>query len=116
MADENRDMSKVNFNNMDLAVLPNDAYVAFKDIDLTGIQSIMLTAGGQGSGGEFELHLGSPTGTLVGKAVVEPKAGMQMVTIDTKGQQGSHDLYFVNKITKVVGQPFLALASLEFKQ
>ncbi len=116
MADENKDMSKVNFNNMDLAVLPNDAYVAFKDIDLTGIQSIMLTAGGQGSGGEFELHLGSPTGTLVGKAVVEPKAGMQMVTIDTKGQQGSHDLYFVNKITKVVGQPFLALASLEFKQ
>jgi cytochrome c len=116
MADAHKEMMKFNFNGTDMAVLPDGAHLVFKDIDLTGIQSIGLVAAGQGSGGEFTLHTGSPTGPAVGKAVMEAKGGMQMLSIDTKGQAGVHDLYLVNKITKVEGQPFLALISLEFKQ
>ncbi|ODS57748.1 MAG: PKD domain-containing protein, partial [Acidobacteria bacterium SCN 69-37] len=53
-------------------------HALFRGIDLTGIRQIVFSAqaGGRGGevGGTIEVRLGSPTGTLIGQAVVPPPA------------------------------------------
>jgi len=56
------------------------SYVAFRDVDLTGVRSIDIaaTTGGRGSsaiGGSIEVRLGSPTGTVIGQGSVVAGAG-----------------------------------------
>lgn len=57
-------------------VIPyNNAYVGFRQLDLTGIKQLELTAAAQrregSAGGTIEVRLDSPTGPLVGEKMVE---------------------------------------------
>ncbi|GAB3567574.1 hypothetical protein GCM10027578_18700 [Spirosoma luteolum] len=60
-----------------------NSYVAFRQLDLTGIRQLELNAAAQrregGVGGTIDVHLGSPTGPVIGSIVVEqaPEVDMQ---------------------------------------
>jgi cytochrome c len=58
-------------------VIPkNNGYIGFKKIDLTGIQQLELAVSASPregfTGGDIEIRLGSPTGTLIGQTKVVP--------------------------------------------
>ncbi len=57
-------------------VIPyNKAYIGFRQLDLTGIKQLELTAAAQrregSAGGTIEVRLGSPTGRVIGETTVE---------------------------------------------
>nr|MBP6055428.1 carbohydrate-binding protein [Cytophagaceae bacterium] len=77
-----------------LVALGDQGYASFNQIDLTGIKQIKVSAfvlAGQTAGGKLELHLGSPTGKLVGSVDIQ-KAGQVAMPVDAAGV---NDLYFV---------------------
>lgn len=93
----------------------NDSYIAFKNIDLTGIKTIVIGAFSQKGmtvGGGLEVRLGSPTGTVVGTATV-PEASMAplKIKVDTAGEQ---NIYFIFKNPKPEGKPLFAVNTIEF--
>jgi cytochrome c len=85
----------------------NGSYLSMNKVDLTGISDVELGAspfGGMGPalGGLIEIHLDSPTGTLIGKTpdITPPQAGAPRraaarVKADISSVNGIHDLYFV---------------------
>ena len=102
-------------------VTGNDAEVGFEDIDLTGVQQIDLyvqvSTRVQAKGGQVEVRLGSPTGTLIGtsnavgpkeQAFMRPPAGVNPIewrrqnatkaqVVLTQAVEGKQDIYFVFK-------------------
>ncbi|MCS4435702.1 PQQ-dependent sugar dehydrogenase [Aquiflexum gelatinilyticum] len=90
-------------------------YIGFKDIDLTGINQISIGAitrfwhWSHFIGGDIELRLGSPEGTLVGEAKQVPPAPQgekgpffgdatgKPTVIDVSKIDGVHDLYILVK-------------------
>lgn len=53
-------------------IIEDNAYMGFKDLDLTGVKEIKIVAEAPGRsnspGGTIEVHLGSPTGELIGSS------------------------------------------------
>jgi cytochrome c len=111
------------------SVIPHaTGYIGFKNIDLTGIKKAELTAttaARSGNiGGIVEIRLGSPTGALLGQAVVpmpvDPQAegaaaggGRPPLSVDLKAVTGVHDLYLVFKNEKATPiQPLMTFASV----
>lgn len=77
----------------------NNSYISFKSIDLTDVEEILFgylfDASGRSINGIVELHVGSPTGELIGKmSVVVENSGYPGMKIERKGK---FDLYFVFK-------------------
>ncbi|GAB3993414.1 hypothetical protein GCM10028807_28570 [Spirosoma daeguense] len=74
------------------------SYIAFKDIDLTGIEQISPTVFAsttQTAGGKLEARLNSPTGPLIGEAEVK-QGTMGPVKLPIRQPiQGVHKLYLV---------------------
>jgi cytochrome c len=86
----------------------NNAYLVLNKIDLTNIGELEFAATanagmGPGLGGTIEIHLNSPSGTLIGStpAIAPPPAGSRRggrgprVKAAINKVDGVHDLYFV---------------------
>ncbi len=128
--DEFVDVNKMAFSGANL-VLPvkSGSYLALKQIDLTGIKSLNLVARAPKAqlnavGGQVELHLGSPSGTLIGKSdfleasdeLVSRSGQMEIpITIPSDYDGEMQDLYlvFVNETTPQGTQ--MVITSAEFK-
>jgi len=91
---------------MDLLVVPTgEGWFAMKDIDLTGVKSIMLMAGWQGlpsAGLKFELRSGAPDGELLGTGIMpKPVPGQQggaiVIPLQKAISEKVSGLYFVHK-------------------
>ncbi len=84
---------------VDVAYIDNGDYIGFKDVDFgNGVSSIDMRVAAAGDGGEIELRLGGPDGTLIGKTSVSNTGGWQTwatQTCDIKETKGLNNLYFV---------------------
>ncbi len=99
-------MSIINFNGMDLLIVPpRESWFAIDSLDLTGVKSAMITAGWQTpptTGLDFEMRLDAPDGKLVGKgSMPKPAAGQQGGTIPIKMTEAvnneAESVYFIYK-------------------
>jgi cytochrome c len=103
----------------------NNGHIAFKQIDLTGIKQLEITAissiQDSNPGGKIEVRLDSPTGALLGQTEVASAedggraAGKPALKVDVKETAGMHDLYFVfkNDSAKPIATLF-SLTSIKF--
>ncbi len=72
--DEYVDVNKMSFGGIKFAIpAKSGAYMVLKQIDLSGLSALNLQATApkaqlNAAGGKVELHLGSPTGTLIGES------------------------------------------------
>jgi cytochrome c len=77
----------------------HNSWAAYKNLDLTGIRKatvIGFIMPDQNVGGEVEIHLDKPDGTLLGKVKVNA-AGISKTATKVEPTEGVHDLYFVFK-------------------
>jgi cytochrome c len=101
--------------------------IGLKQIDLTGIHYITFTASAPKAynfiGGEIEVRLDSPSGTLIGKSdFISPAeiAGNttppQQLKVALKGASGMHDLHFIFKNDKAAsGQSLFTVINILFE-
>ncbi len=112
-ADAWQDIMKFKMPNSDqeIAIAQKDgSYLAFKDLDLSGIGSVTFIGNAPSNygmmGGTVEIRLDSPTGTLIGtSSPIEGKALSQnapptqfkptIAVASIQPQEGKHDVYFV---------------------
>lgn len=76
----------------------NTDWIKFDDIDLTGAQSFDARVACAYIGGDIEVRLGSPTGTLLGMASVVNTGGNQVyetISANLSTVSGVYDVYFV---------------------
>jgi cytochrome c len=106
------------------------AYVGFRNVDLTGIDAIAVSAltrfytWSHFKGGTVSVHLGAPAGPRLGApASIVPPASDSMVfdappvVVRTPGAAGVHDVYFV--FTNAAAGPndaLVLLKSVEFRR
>ena len=97
-----------------LAATGDRGFAKFGGIDMTGIKNISISAlymAGQTIGGNLELHVGSPTGTLLGSIEVNSSKAYNIPVNST----GAQDLYFVFVNTKKVEGALFGLRELNFE-
>jgi len=105
----------------------NNSYVGFKQIDLTNIAQalFMITSPEQllhAAGGTLEIHLDSPTGTMIGTTpLIVPTTGPPMTSPPSMipavitPTTGKHDVYFVYRNEKSpAGQSLFILMNIQF--
>ena len=83
---------------MDVTDLQAGDWLAVRGVDFgsTGARSFDASVASAASGGSIELHLDSPTGTLIGSCAVPETGGPQtwsVATCSVTGASGVHDLY-----------------------
>ncbi|MBR3283318.1 MAG: carbohydrate-binding protein [Ruminococcus sp.] len=82
----------------DVAYIEDGDYIGFKNVDMTGGESIDLRIGSNGAEASLEVRIDSPDGKLIGKMNVEGTGGWQKWATQNctiAPVDGSHDLYFV---------------------
>jgi len=83
---------------MDVCNIENGDYIKVKGVDFgTGATSFEARVASATSGGNIEIRLDSPTGTLVGTCAVSGTGGWQTWVTKSctiNGANGKHDLYF----------------------
>lgn len=106
--------------------LKSNTFFLFKHVDLTGVHSIAMGIGMSDGrykfgGGRVEIRLGSPKGTLLGKAVLPQKdSGARMefmelnVPLQTPADGAFHDVYFVLKNENDPSRPVAAVDWVRF--
>ena len=96
----------VQFNGQDLLMVPDKkGWFALENVDLKGVASATLTAGWQEApktGLDFEMHLNSPDGKLLGKgSMPKPAAGqpggMVAISLEKDTDVKADEIYFVYK-------------------
>lgn len=115
----------------------DNSHIAIKQVDLTGIQQIDLLVGvndrNGALGGSVEIHVGSPTGELLGQSQTvgkkdmgfRPPAGVNPIqwrrenanraNVAIKPTQGLQDVYFVFKNPKAKGDEILmSISEIQF--
>jgi cytochrome c len=90
------------------------ASVALKQIDLTGVGAVTFAAVSpaqyQARGGKIEVHLDSPTGTVLGETeMIRPAASPapQQLRTALRPTSGVHDVYLVFRNADATGDGFL---------
>ena len=102
-----------------VAITEDNGFINFKDIDLTGINALNFTVysiKGTTVGGTIEVHLGSPTGVLLGTADV-PEANFAPIKVPLNKPPKPpmpETLYFVFRNPNSGGKPLMALSTIEF--
>ncbi len=85
----------------DIGFIENGDYVVYKNIDFgNGAEGFEARVASATSGGNIELRIDSPNGTLIGTCPVVGTGGWQTwstVTCDVSSVKGMHDLYLVFK-------------------
>lgn len=93
------------------------SYVAFKDIDMTGIESISPTVFAsttQTVGGKLEARINSPTGPLLGEVEVKPGTAGPVNLPVRQPVQGMHTLYLVFVNPEAGQKALFALDKVQF--
>jgi hypothetical protein len=83
---------------LDVGFINVGSYTAYNQIDLTGFTSFNARVASAGAGGNIEIHLDSPTGTLIGTCAVPITGGWQTWVTQTCSitpATGSHTVYLV---------------------
>jgi hypothetical protein len=83
---------------LDVGYISNGSYTVYNNVDLTDITSFVARVASAGSGGNIEVCLDSPTGTVIGTATVPVTGGWQtwtMVSCNLTGASGYHNIYLV---------------------
>ena len=98
---------------------------SLKEVDLTGVAAIVFSAVApaqyHASGGKVEVHLDSPTGTLLGETEViqpttNPAAPPSQLRAVLRPTSGVHDVYFVFRNPDAKGDQFMfALLTAKFE-
>jgi cytochrome c len=101
------------------AIGEDNAFINFKDIDLTGINAINLgvfSIKGSTVGGKIEIRLGSPTGTLLGAVdVPEVNVAPLKVPLNKPPQPPMpQTIYFLFRNPQNQGKPLMVLSTIEF--
>ena len=82
---------------MNVSFIENGDYIKVKGVDFgTGATSFEARVASATNGGNIELRLDSPTGTLIGTCAVDGTGGWQAWTTKSckvSGATGKHDLY-----------------------
>ena len=126
--DELVDATKMSYGGTSFIIpTKSGSYISLKQIDLTGITHIDLTAMApkaqlNAEGGTIELHVDAPNGELLGKTAFIGDAGGGFASggkassIDVKSTEGVHDIYlvFVNPNAKA-GASLMVVMNTTFK-
>jgi hypothetical protein len=83
---------------MDVTNIGSGSYTVYGSVPLTGAATLAVRVASGAAGGNVELHLDTPTGTLLGTCTVPATGGGQTWTTRTcplSAASGSHDLYVV---------------------
>jgi glucose/arabinose dehydrogenase/PKD repeat protein len=91
----------------------NNDWISFSPMNLQNITQVTYRAASAGLGGTIEVHVDSPTGTLISTATIPVTGGWQTytnVTANITNPGGTHTLYFVFK----GGAPPTALFNLNW--
>jgi cytochrome c len=79
--------------------ITDGAYIAVKNVDLTGVKAIHFQASARVSGSFIEVRAGGPDGALLGRAGITPvedfKTPVKPTTAIIAGPEKQQDLYFV---------------------
>jgi cytochrome c len=88
--------------------------VGLKQLDLTGVPAVIFTvvapAQYQAKGGKIEVHLDSPTGTLLGESgLILPSTSMAPLQLRTtlRATSGLHDVYLVFRDPEAKADQFM---------
>lgn len=123
-------MNLINYDNMDLLILPpQEAWFAFKDLDLTGVKAASLVLGWvrpPDTSIDFEIRLNAVDGELIGKGSLPRQVqgqegqitrGLLTIRFNNEVSAKGQDLYFIYKPKE--GQPgvssLVALVSTIFQ-
>jgi hypothetical protein len=83
---------------LDVGYISSGSYTYYKSINLAGMHSFTARVASAGSGGNIQIRLNSPTGTLIGTCPV-PVTGdwetWQTATCNLTGASGTHTVYLV---------------------
>jgi uncharacterized protein (TIGR03790 family) len=82
----------------DMGDITNGGYAVYSQIKLNSMTSFEARVASAGSGGNIQIHLDSPTGTLIGTCTAPVTGGWQTWTTQTctlSGASGVHDVYLV---------------------
>ena len=93
------------------------SYVAFNDIDMTGIEVLSPTVFAsttQTAGGKLEAHINSPTGPLLGEVDVKPGTAGPVNLPIRQPVQGMHKLYLVFVNPEAGQRALFALDKVQF--
>jgi uncharacterized protein (TIGR03790 family) len=83
---------------LDVGNITDGSYTVYKSADLTGAKTLVVRVASAGAGGNVELHLDGPTGTVLGTCGAPVTGGWQTWTTQTcplGAATGTHDLYLV---------------------
>ncbi|HTV42369.1 MAG TPA: carbohydrate-binding protein [Candidatus Sulfotelmatobacter sp.] len=83
---------------LDVGYIGNGSWVAYNQVNLNGATTFQARVASAGSGGNIEIHLDSPSGTLIGTCPVAVTGGWQSwttVTANLSGASGFHNVYLV---------------------
>jgi hypothetical protein len=82
----------------DVGTISNGSYTAYNGIDVTGDVTFIARVASAGVGGSIQIHMDSPTGTLIGTCSVPVTGcwqGWQDVYCSVSGATGVHNVYLV---------------------
>ncbi|MFT5763857.1 MAG: cytochrome c [Saprospiraceae bacterium] len=106
---------------MNIIVGVGDGYVAYKNLDLTGVTGLEVGAAQAGTffgGGTIEIHIDQPDGEVIGSFdIVQGLTdfGMKSFTSSLKATEGIHDVYTVFKAAdKEANKPVCAVIFYKF--
>lgn len=79
--------------------IKNGSYFSFENIDLKGVQGLVIKAAARNNGGRIEVRLNSPTGKLIGFVDVSPVSHKKWreITLPIESTEGVNDIFFVFK-------------------
>ena len=83
---------------LDVGYIGNGSWVEYNQVNLNGATTFQARVASDGSGGNIEIHLDSPYGTLIGTCPVAVTGGWQSwttVTANLNGAGGYHNVYLV---------------------
>ena len=84
--------------NTDVGYFNGGSWLAYSNVTLTGVQSLVLNIAAANSGGVFTVNMDSPTGTQLGSYTVSSTGGWTTwanVTVPVTAETGVHTLYIV---------------------
>jgi hypothetical protein len=121
-ATKTQDMSVVTFGGQDLLVLQGESgWFEIEEVDLTGVQMIVLAAGWQEApkvAYKFNVRLDSPDGEILGEGMlaVQPARtpGAGIVLPLTRGIKEKHKLYITGSVENGAAPSLVALMSATF--
>ncbi|MDG1573446.1 ThuA domain-containing protein [Robiginitalea sp. M366] len=115
-------MQAMSFGAMNLALLnAGEGYLKLDGYDMSGVKMLLLMAGWQtppSAGADFELHLGSPDGEVIGSgSLTTPQAGQGtgIPVMISKPQQGKQTVYLTYKRHPSDDPGMVAITGVQFQ-